>query len=138
MKNKEKYAEEILYIVCNCDSFAVDVKTNKPRACSEVYDCAKCKFYNNKDDGDWTSCTSARKQWAEQEYTEPPVDWSKVEVDTPILVRSSESDEWIRRHFAKFEDGFVYAWSIGKTHWSVGDECDVTDWKYAKLVESEE
>lgn len=132
MTNKDKYAEEILDIACS-SVFAVSKESNKPVACNS-FSCRKCRFYKRSA----SSCYEPRIKWLNQEYTEPHVDWSKVAVDTPILVRSSESDKWIRRHFAKFEDGFVYAWSIGKTHWSVGDECNVTDWKYAKLVESEE
>ena len=67
---------------------------------------------------------------------EPKVDWSKVEVDTPILVRDFEGSDWFRRHFAKYENGTVYAWDGGDTSWSGGDV--MTDWKYAKLAESEE
>ena len=39
------------------------------------------------------------------EYKEPEIDWSKVKVDTPILVKRSKEAEWERRYFAKFEDG---------------------------------
>ena len=67
---------------------------------------------------------------------EPEIDWSKVEVDTPILVRDFEGSDWFRRHFAKYENGTVYAWDGGDTSWSGGDI--MTMWKYAKLAESEE
>ena len=63
-----------------------------------------------------------------------PFDWSKVPVDTPILVRDSQDDEWLRRHFAKFEDGVVYTWDDGRTSWSLSSLGKV-DWKYAKLAE---
>ena len=33
------------------------------------------------------------------------IDWSKVEVDTPILVKNYEDEPWIKRYFAKYEDG---------------------------------
>ena len=65
---------------------------------------------------------------------EPEVDWSKVEVDTPILVRYSEKGMWIRRKFAKFEDGVVYAWHGKETGHS---KSYMTPWNYAKLAESE-
>ena len=35
---------------------------------------------------------------------EPEIDWYKVAVDTPILVRDSEDEEWQRRYFAKYEN----------------------------------
>ena len=65
---------------------------------------------------------------------EPEIDWSKVAVDTPILVKDSENNNWFKRHFAKYENGKVYAWSDGGTSWS----CDngTVDWKYAKLAEA--
>lgn len=60
------------------------------------------------------------------------VDWSKVEVDTPILVKFSEDEKWTRRHFAKFEFGKVCAWMDGATSWSADG---LVQWNYAKLVE---
>ena len=68
------------------------------------------------------------------EYEEPEVDWSKVEVDTPILVKNSEDEEWRKRHFAKYKNGNVYAWSDGLTSWTAYDKMV---WKYAKLAEDE-
>lgn len=63
------------------------------------------------------------------------VDWSKVAVDTPILVRQYEQDEWEKRHFAYFKDGRVCAWLCGATSWSADYEGDTTDWNFAKLAE---
>lgn len=31
---------------------------------------------------------------------EPEIDWSKVAMDTPVLVRNSESDQWKKRYFS--------------------------------------
>ena len=64
---------------------------------------------------------------------EPEIDWSKVAVDTPILVRDSKGESWRERHFAKYENGIIYAWDDGKTSWTAG-EC-ATLWRYAKLAE---
>lgn len=63
------------------------------------------------------------------------VDWSKVKVDTPILVKQYEQDEWEKRHFAYFKDERVYAWLCGATSWSADCEGDTTDWNLAKLAE---
>ena len=76
-----------------------------------------------------------------EEYEEPEkpeVDWSKVKVDTPILVRQGNNGRWLERHFAKYENGDVYAWVDGQTSWTSLYEEEVTAWKYAKLAESEE
>ena len=61
-----------------------------------------------------------------------------VKVDTPILVKDILKSEWIKRYFAKYENGRVYVWKEGKTSWSAVNELDVNSWKYAKLAESEE
>lgn len=66
---------------------------------------------------------------------EPEVDWSKVPVDTPMLVRSYTDSRWRRRYFAKYEDGKVYTWTDGATSWS--DELGAVSWGYAKLAEVE-
>ena len=78
-------------------------------------------------------CNSLTTLWLLEEYEE--VDWSKVEVDTPILVRDCECEKWLKRYFAEYDDGAVYAWNCGCTSWS---ETVMTPWKYAKLAESEE
>lgn len=64
------------------------------------------------------------------------VDWSKVKVDTPILVKDSNENRWGKRYFALFEDGLIYAWESGATSWSVENHGRVVHWKYAKLAEA--
>ena len=68
---------------------------------------------------------------------EPEIDWSKVEVDTPVLVRDSENTEWLKKHFAKYEDGIVYVWNLGRTSWTAPHDKSVSAWRYAKLIEDE-
>ncbi len=77
------------------------------------------------------------RDWADNEYGKPPVDWSKIPVDTPIYVRYRSSDEWEKKHFAKFENNYVYAWSDGKTSWSTTNGSTMV-WEHAKLAESED
>lgn len=63
------------------------------------------------------------------------IDWDKVEVDTPILVRNSNQKPWIKRYFASFEKDKVRTWDCGSTSWSNGDICETSEWMYAKLAE---
>lgn len=121
MKNYEKYADEIR----GCDGLNFCRDFVKPYILKSR-DCAN------------TSCDQCKMLqiiWLMEEYEEPETDWSKVEVDTPILVRDYEGQEWARRYFAKYENKTIYAWDSGRTSWT-GD--GVTEWKYARLVESEE
>ena len=130
MKNYEKYADELKeYKGVNfCKDF---VKPNILK--SEVWGGLACG-----------ACYMLQTMWLLEDYEEPEepeepeVDWSKVEVDTPILVRTVEWAEWARRYFAKYEDGMVYVWNLGRTSWSATYDKDVSAWPYAKLAESEE
>ena len=84
------------------------------------------------------ACQMLQTIWLMEEYEEPEVDWNKVKVDTPILVRNAEDEPWIRRYFAKYEDGLVYAWSIGRTSWTANTVAHMTKYYYAKLAKEEE
>ena len=131
MTNKEKYGKEILDIACTGDHVAMRKSDNVIVGCRKL-ECLDCAFNTHGKD-----CNDAIEKWANSEYIEPPVDWSKVAVDTPIFVRDSKGSVWRNRYFAKYENGKVYTWLGGATSWSV-DSGEVTDWKFAKLAESEE
>ena len=124
MKNREKYTEEIKKnkISHFCSNF-IKPYILKSNNCDGML-CGKCRML--------------QMLWLEEEYEEPEVDWTKVAVDTPILVRNTEDSIWVGRHFAKFEDGKVYAWQDGTTSWSVVSNIFITKWEYAKLAEREE
>lgn len=129
MLNREKYAKEIVEIACDRERLAIS--NGKPVACEKMT-CNDCDLYDDMK-GECHKCDI--QKWANAEYVEPPIDWSKVAVDTPILVRYSESDTWARRYFAKYEDNTVYAWGNGTTSWSVPNSADACGWPYAKLAE---
>ena len=63
------------------------------------------------------------------------VDWSKVKVDTPILVRELEGCPWRKRYFAFFDGITVHAWKYGATSWSVEHSRNTHSWKQVKLAE---
>ena len=120
MKNYEKYADEIRRNDGNnfCNNFVIPVIH---KGCECLRSCEQCRMLQTI--------------WLLEDYEEPETDWSKVEVDTPILVRSTKNEEWSKRYFAKYENGDVHAWIGGCTSWS---EENASAWKYAKLAESEE
>lgn len=62
------------------------------------------------------------------------IDWSKVDVDTKILV-SYDGNVWRRRYFAKYENDKVYAFVGGATSFS--NRGSYISWKYAKLYKEE-
>ena len=132
MTNKEKYGNEIIELATNTALFGL--KNGKPAICEEIK-CRDCDFYESSD-----SCKGSEykfREWLNSEYIEPPVDWSKVAVDTQILVRDSREEAWRKRYFAKYENGKVYTWLVGATSWSA-HRSNVVGWGMAKLAESEE
>lgn len=129
MKNYEKYAEEIKNY--NGENFCRDFI--RPIILKIKHDVLSCKNI------DCWHCGMLQNIWLLENYEEPKVDWSKVAVDTPILVRDNEDDKWEKRHFAEYEDGRIYAWNNGLTGWFLNyDSGCMTAWKYAKLAENEE
>ena len=129
MTNKEKYGNEIIELAANTGMFVL--KNGKPALCKEI-ECEDCDF----DKSNSCECSEYKfREWLNSEYVEPTVDWSKVAVDTPILVRDSKKESWKKRYFAKYYNGIVCAWGGGTTSWSAERS---TYWKMAKLAESEE
>ena len=128
MTNKEKYADKIIEIAVRSK---LALKDGKPIPCASMR-CSECGFFSVD-----YSCRHNVCEWLDSEYVAPPVDWSKVAVDTPILVRDSEEEAWRKRYFAKYENGKVCTWLGGKTSWSA-HRSNVVGWKMAKLAESEE
>ena len=122
MKNYEKYEEKIREYDGEtfCADFVQPYILKQDDCCS--MDCGQCNMIS--------------LIWLMKEYEELEVDWSKVKVDTPILVRNSEYGEWFKRHFAEYKNGKVYTWDNGYTSWTACG--DMGAWKYAKLAESEE
>lgn len=45
------------------------------------------------------------------------IDWSKIPVDTPIVVKNGIGVE-LNRHFKKFDNGEIHYFSNGRTSWS--------------------
>lgn len=81
MKNKEKYAKEIVEIACSSNGIAMH--NGKICKCSGL-PCSECDLNTTA-----MLCEAALRRWAESEYVEPryEVDWSKVPVDTPVYLK---------------------------------------------------
>ena len=132
MLNIEYYKDKLVEL-CVIDIDRLALIQGQPRICNSSLLCDEC-LLNNKNE----FCSNEALNWLFSEYEEPEVDWSKVEVDTPILVTDDVRSKWFKRYFAKFVDGKVYAWGDGATSWTADGECDVASWNCAKLAESED
>ena len=120
MKNYEKYADKIREY--NSFSFCDDfIKPYILKSDDCFNNCSKCGM--------------VQVLWLLEDYEEPEIDWNEVKVDTPILVKNTEDEEWHKRYFAKYDKyGLVYTWKSGRTSWT---EEDLSVWSHAKLPESE-
>ena len=118
MKNYEKYAEEIK----NYEGTKFCIDFIIPNILKESDCCGSC-----------VQCRLLQTMWLFEEYEEPEVDWSKVAVDTPILVRDYENDPWYKRYFAEYKDGLIWTYGQGTTSWSTAGELMM--WRMGKLAE---
>ena len=110
MKNKEKFAKEIIEIACSGDIVAMI--DGVLRGCNGLK-CKECNFYNEN-----LGCGKNRIKWAESEYIEPKyeTDWSKVPVDTPVLIEGAMDN---RKYFSRLlPDERLAVFRDGRTSWS--------------------
>lgn len=130
MKNREKFAKEIVDIVLGVEDIAVDKFTMIPVKCGSL-ECDRCI----RDCGG--ICDDDKLlEWAEAEYKEPRIDprLYNAPVDTKILV-SNDGIKWTRRHFLKVENNRAYAFNGGMTLFTAEESVYATGWIYAKLYE---
>lgn len=121
MKNRERFKDELIEA---CKDADFNVFFNK-----YIVPAYRCGTYGGMTEEKRMLLTIL---WLDEEYQEPEVDWSKVNVDDPILVRDGDDEEWNRAHFACYKDGKVHAWSGGKTSWTASS---YMYWQQAKLAE---
>lgn len=85
MKNREKFAKEILDIACNGRSIAV-TKDNKVVYCSDT-PCESCMFNScGKHIGRSQVCLDQLREWSESEYVEEPTITSKEKTFLDLIV----------------------------------------------------
>ena len=131
MINYEKQKTEIDTIIERGISIAVNKSTKKVVLCPEIA-CAECLFFKRGSAG----CGVRMMEWLVAEYVEPEVDWSKVPIDTPVLI-SLNNKNWINRYFAGVnEKGQPTVFGFGATQWSNG-HTEPYHFKYIKLAEVE-
>ena len=118
-------------------SFTIDKHTLEITTCART-NCSNCFF--NKSCGE--SCTEKRKKWLDQPALDPEkdIDWSKVPIDTPVIVWNSDncSDNCsYNRYFSGIKNGHFSAYTDGCTSWSsiTGQICY---WYHCKLYRPED
>ena len=136
MNNYENQREIIDAILNSNNNIAIDIDTNKITTCKGLA-CSICLFFGEYNEN--TSCYSNTLKWLVAEYVEPvepEIDWSKVPIDTAVLI-SVDNKNWFNRYFAGVnEKGQPTVFCYGATQWSNGYE-EPCHFKYIKLAEVE-
>lgn len=101
MKNKEKFAEEILDIACKGSNVALDMSTGSLRLC-EDFSCGKCYFHPDNYPNGTASCIENFVHWANSEYKEKK-EFSEAD---KAYVRVMDKLNW----FAKDKNGLVWGY----------------------------
>lgn len=113
MKNKERYAKEIMEIACSGNSIAVIKKSGYIVPCN-ISRCSLCLFSGH-------NCKGKVREWAESEYIEKPV-ISKRDVSFLDYLKGYK---YIARDF----DGKLYAYTsiptkiLDYAHWRTNGAC---------------
>lgn len=123
MKNKEKFAKEILDIVCNGDDVAIDKDTMNLRACNRIskFECLKCLncyFYEENFPLHTKNCIANFVHWVNSEYKEKK-EFSDAD---KALVKGLDKLNW----FARDKDGSVWGFDDrplkSRDYWNTSGE----------------
>lgn len=79
MKNRDKFAKEILDIACKGSKIAVKHNSNIPCVCSNI-ECEECSFDFYDD------CEEGIENWCESEYVEKPIITSREKNFLDVLL----------------------------------------------------
>lgn len=114
------------------------------RMCKSIrYGCEECPIWKLKSRPSMdcfmvflenpTIAIKAVQRWSDE--NQPEIDWNKVPVDTPVLVRDSYQQDWRKRYFA-----LCIGCGSERKLYALGDEKKqneanrLTLWKYFKLA----
>lgn len=96
MKNKEKYAKDIIDVACDGSSIAVTKESGRVVPCRETF-CVECLFCDY-------DCKEKVREWAEQEYIEKP----KISKKDKVFLDYLKEYKFVARD----GDGKLYAYTF--------------------------
>lgn len=103
MTNKEFYGDKLLAVVLkgNCDAL---YRMVHGKSCTGL-SCRDCEFGITKE-----SEIENVLQWLNAEHEEPPLleNGDELKPGDWIMVKIFEDEEWVKRQFAFFHDGWFY------------------------------
>lgn len=142
MKNKEKYAEQVLSFACDKhDSFGVYAGTDEMESC-KIMTCEECAFFRMKN-----SCHTEKLKWLDQEYIKKPVISKKdrafleyLSANINYIARDMDGSlyVYIRNPFKVFDYWKVVGFEKSKSLRMVGIDLPMVKWSDEKpwLIEN--
>lgn len=117
MKNYEKYKDLVIECVgqntiCRLANVAYGITNCDERTCKV--------------------CAIFTAEWLRCEYVD--IEWSKVEVDTPVIIKTK--DGLMFRHFAEYYNGHVFVYPSGQTSWTNDGEIQPWDPEYVEIAKN--
>lgn len=129
MTNMEKYKDTLAYMLAG----VIAVVDGKPLHCKNTT-CKRCLFRESCGKNEHLKDIT---NWLNAEYQDPSVDWSKVPIDTQVLV-SDDGEKWHKRYYAGVcDDGDPKVYSFGQTSWSGTDGARIS-YEFMRLAEGNE
>lgn len=107
MKNKEKYAKEIVELACGGNRIAIVRQTGEFTSCYET-PCRECLFHSC----DTEQCKEKVREWAESEY-----------IEKSVIVISKKDRAFLEylkeelKYIVRYKDGTLFAYKDGLTNW---------------------
>lgn len=112
--NLDHFRDELIEIWSGGSQFAVDKRTSMPVGCFDIA-CCNCLFKDS-------NCQPLRNIWLKDEYEETiiEIDWSRVPVDTKIILNDDKEYLNERRYFASYDSyrNMIEFFLVGTTSWS--------------------
>lgn len=129
--NKKYYIVVNEYIYSGC------------KGCNLTIECTLQNFIKKYDDDfNYTYCNNKDKDIIKiLDITGKPIwtrtDWSEVPIDTKVLVKDYDNNNWIKRHYAGYDEekDLFKAFTDGGTSWTTKD---TTEWLQCKLEDEED
>ena len=134
MKNCEKNIQDIMPFMAAGITWR-KTASGEIKKC-EGEDCNNCDFFSYNG-----SCSDEKLKWLNSEYEESKeidwdndIDWNRVPVDTPVLVRDGKADKREKRHFDRKEGRHYLAWVDGRTSFTSDSKIKPYSWRYCQLA----
>lgn len=136
MLNVERWKSRLTVIRAMGELFAV--KNGIPCECSGLGTaCEDCDFLEE-------TCMAEAIQWLCEEYKgseinwDSDIEWASVPIDTEVLIKLSEGDEWIPAYFALYMPQKMMPYVV----FTGGDKRDtsisISSWRYCRLANPED